>query len=266
MSKKTILIILGIAAVFCCCISTVVGGIVIYNSQINKPAPTPSPLISTTPLVTGSTIVDPSSTISPTFMPSFSFGDFVFDAFNDNSKGWTMGKQTGDYSISDEYIEGGKLYLEFETINEEGAIVYDTLDKTFSGDKYEVSIDGKLQPDSTDTTDYGIIFRMLDKSNYYYFIINEHYQEFAITSKVNGEFTDITQDWVQTTLISSSTPNTIKVVADGTKFDFFINGQMVYTTTISSVPNTGKVGILGQSYEVGDKGTIAFDNLTVSVD
>ncbi len=259
MSKKTILIILLVLAVLCCCITTIVGGILFVSSR-NVPFVTPTAI---TPTGTGGPLI--TTTRSATVTPSISLNQSIYDEFNDNKNGWTLGEEEGTYSTSNEYIQEGKLYLEFETISDDGAIVFDTLENKFVGDNYEVSLEGKLQDDSTNTTDYGIVFRMADKNNYYYFLINEHYQEFQISSKVGGEFVDITEDWVETTAISSTTPNKLKVVAEGKNYTFYINDVQVYTTTLSSIPSSGNVGVLGQSYEKADFGVIAFDKFSVSI-
>lgn len=259
MNKKTILIILGVLAILCCCVTTIVGGILFISSRNATPiSPT-----TITPTGTGAPLI--TSTGIATVTPSIYLDDSIYDEFNDNKNGWTLGEEEGSYSISDEYILEGKLYLEFESTYEDGAIVYDTLEKNFVGENYEVGIEGKLQDGSTNTTDYGVIFRMADKNNYYYFVINEFFQEFQVSSKVNGEFVDVTEDWIETDSISSTTPNKLKVVAEDGTYTFYINGENVFTTTLSGISSSGYVGIIGQSYEDGDFGIIAFDKFNVSI-
>lgn len=241
MNKKTIIILSGIVIVFCCCLITVITAIVVINNNNNNP------------------IKDPkvTNTVTPTPNPRN-----IIDNFNDNRNEWTLGEIVGSSSISDAYIKNGKFYLEYKSTADNGSILYDTFQKYDNYLDFELSIKGKLQEGSTNTTDYGLIFRRQDRDNYYVFFINEYYSEYLISAKVDGEFVDFT-DWVETEYISDTNSNEIKVVADGSTFKFYINNQLVHTQEDTSITEAGEVGYMLQQYAKDDTALIEFDDFSI---
>jgi hypothetical protein len=132
---------------------------------------------------------------------------------------------------------------------------------------------------------YGVIFRLQDAQNYYWFMISSdgYYQ---VLRSVDGEQKELST-WIDSTLINQGleAENWLRVVGQGDQFEFFINdeqvtlcipddpagestfvadcvdGQMLDTLVDDSI-STGQLGVVARSFN--DPGVeVKFDNVLV---
>jgi hypothetical protein len=258
MNKKVMFALLAGCAILCCC--AIAAGVGIWYFMRNQPKPEPIGPYPNDPWVT----ILPDDTDYPTLMPTsqLPLGVNFVETFADNSNEWELGEFEGQYVSSNEYLENGKLYFSAVAVAEDGGYTYDT----YYGNPYqdlEVSIEGKLLSGSEDS-DYGLIFRKVDESNYYMFTINEEYQEFILSKVIDDEMTDLMDDWEQSEAISATTANTLKVRVIGNQITLFINGEQVYSMEDDSISEAGDVGFVVYLYDLDDTALIEFDNLRVS--
>jgi hypothetical protein len=107
---------------------------------------------------------------------------------------------------------------------------------------------------------YGIIFRVVDAENLYYFCISDVGYYYAGLLE-NGVWTTLI-DWTETTTINVKSSNTLKVVANGDQFSFYVNGNEVDTLRDGTHPS-GTAGLAIELYDAGDQSTFEFDNFTI---
>ncbi len=107
---------------------------------------------------------------------------------------------------------------------------------------------------------YGVLFRVLDGSNYYRFAISG--DGYACFHKiVNGTRTEITP-WVPSAAINTGNAiNQITILANGNSFTFFVNGTEIYSEVDAAIASGG-VGIAAMMYDPGQL-HLAFDDLLI---
>ncbi len=115
-----------------------------------------------------------------------------------------------------------------------------------------------------DDNSYGIIFRMENPSAYYRFDISGdgHYLVIRRDKEGGGQWVTITGDWLPSEAIhKGASTNKIKIVAQGSHFTFYVNGQQVAEADDDTY-RSGAIGLnAGSFHESGVK--IGFDNLTI---
>ncbi len=186
---------------------------------------------------------------------AFTPGQVVLaDSFVDNKTGWSVGTVEG--AGIQRAVADGAYHIE---ILSEDMVAWST-----AGDAYQVD-DFVLEVDATplagpDDNGYGVVFRYVDRENFYYFEISSdgYYQ---LRSNYEDEWVHLI-DWVETDAINlGKQRNHITVVARGNQFEFQINGQTVATFEDDSFAS----GSFGMAVSTRDEGGVhvAFDNLEV---
>ncbi|MBU1048431.1 LamG domain-containing protein [Candidatus Bipolaricaulota bacterium] len=114
-----------------------------------------------------------------------------------------------------------------------------------------------------DNNGYGVTFRHVDTDNLYRFSLSgDGWVRFD--KKVNGSY-NVIRPWERTDLIhQGNATNHITVVADGSEFTFYINGQEVYDAAVLDTQfSSGNAGVFGVMLESPGQTHIAFDNLVI---
>lgn len=133
---------------------------------------------------------------------------------------------------------------------------------------------------------YGVMFRVQDASNYYQFLVSSD-GFYAVQRAINGEI-KLLSAWIDSPIVTTglNVVNTLRVVAVGDRFQFYVNGQRVplcipndpaarstysldtciegtmQDTLIDSSIASGRLGVVAQSFE--EPGVVVeFDNLVV---
>ena len=108
---------------------------------------------------------------------------------------------------------------------------------------------------------YGIHFRQQDADSYYRFRISgDGWAKFD--KNVDGVRTDI-RSWEPSALVNTgNAANQIGVLAEGSTFTFYINGNVLYTETDTSFA-AGYVGLTAIKYDDQEDLHITFDNLII---
>ena len=122
---------------------------------------------------------------------------------------------------------------------------------------FVLSVDARLA-DGSHETSYGLAFRVLDSSNYYFFTLSEA-RGFALFRKYQGKWTGLTE-WQDTFSIRPGARNRIAMVAVGPEFTFYINDQLV-DTIVDNTLAKGRVGLAIDVYEADQQVVFEFDNL-----
>jgi hypothetical protein len=153
------------------------------------------------------------------------------------------------------YFGNGKYHLKVVRLNDWRSIAYGA---EYNNTILEVEAAKESGPDDNL---YGVVFRKVDWSNYYQFIISaDGYYQF---SKYKGGNWDFISSWKKSNAIhKGNATNLIKVVCDGDQFSFYVNDIKVDDYKDDSF-GSGMIGFsAGTNYAEGPV-TIEFDSLKI---
>jgi hypothetical protein len=111
----------------------------------------------------------------------------LLDSFNNNNNEWPVGSWDTTYSTRKEYIQNGKYCVDI--IGKRDVTLFNTLNSQDIEDA-EISLDG-YKASGTSGSDFAVIFRFVNSSNYYMFGINEYYQDYFFSVIYDDEWVDI---------------------------------------------------------------------------
>ncbi|HSL44991.1 MAG TPA: hypothetical protein VK897_16285 [Anaerolineales bacterium] len=106
---------------------------------------------------------------------------------------------------------------------------------------------------------YGVVFRR-SGDNYFAFAISPVTQSWYVL-KNSAEGEEIIKDGTNDAIESPETENTLRVMASGPTFTFFINGRLVYQFQNADYPR-GEIGLLVQTLN-SPNALIYFDSITI---
>jgi hypothetical protein len=146
-----------------------------------------------------------------------------FDAFNDE---WNLypGRDSaqiangGEIALDD--LSGSVLLITYGT-GDSGEVVWSTLDRKFGDMGVRVTVRHVAGP--VDQNQYGVIFHYRDKQNFYFFRINDDGYYWLIKVR-DGVHEEISAEGFSDA-IHRDAANEMRIVAQGDKFRFFVNGQ-----------------------------------------
>jgi hypothetical protein len=234
-----VIIAVGIIVITCICCLLAVAGYALYQD------------IPTNLLPLGSTKVNVADTPVPVVQDS----DFS-EAFNSNRNGWTEGLYEDEYGTIDYTISGTYLW---EVRAEQGVNQKSWASDAPIVEDFIITVDA-THVSGAENASYGIIFRVVDAENLYYFCISDVGYYYAGLLE-NGVWTTLI-DWTVTTTINVNSSNALKVVANGAQFTFYVNGSEVDTLRDGTHPS-GTAGLAIELYDAGDQSIFEFDNFTI---
>ena len=109
------------------------------------------------------------------------------------------------------------------------------------------------------SSSYGLIFR-LGKDGYYYFVVADNAQGFAVFLYFSAGGVDTIINWQNTPVIKANGENRLAVEARGSHFTFYINDKPVDTADDNRLPDGTKAGIMIEMPPTGEKATFEFDD------
>ena len=124
-----------------------------------------------------------------------------------------------------------------------------------------LAVDARLVDGPLDAQ-YGLILRRVDSTGYYLFLVSDD-QRFRFSRRSEDGWTSLV-DWTETTAIRSGEVNRLEVVAMGSQFSFYINGQFVGENSDSQF-SSGVVAVVVGLIDAGDTSVVEFDNFELRV-
>lgn len=234
-----VIIAVGVIIIACICCLLAVAGYALYQD------------IPTNIFPQGSTKVN----VADTPVPVAQNNEFN-ESFNSNRNGWTEGFYEDEYGTVDYTISGTYLW---DVVAEQGVNQKSwATDAPFVED-FTTTVDA-THVSGAENASYGIIFRVVDAENLYYFCISDVGFYYAGLLE-NGVWTTLI-DWTETTTINVNSSNTLKVVGAGDQFTFYVNGTELDSLRDSTHPS-GTAGLAIELYDTGDQSTFEFDNFTI---
>jgi predicted RNA-binding Zn-ribbon protein involved in translation (DUF1610 family) len=181
----------------------------------------------------------------------------LFDSFTSNDNNWLVGNQTGEYFATlNQVIAEGRYRWEAEvgrpsSISPAWLMGYEVSD-------FHLVVNCKHISGSKAGSAWGVIFRVQDNQNYYWFRMTDS-QSFAVSVQKEGQWLNVV-DWTRTNTIKPNGVNQVEVIARETHFIFLINGQMVKEVDDGHL-SQGLVGLAIEGYTPGEKTTFDFMDL-----
>lgn len=274
-------LLLGVAAIGCGVLFAAAFFFFKPDAQalVDKYFPSPTATVTRTPTVTPSATPSPTLTATPTLnmtataaalqatdtamayqtvaANAASSGRVIFkDTFDSNKNNWQIKQTDDDYALTTYEIADG-MYTWDMTAHQPVISWITTSPKSLTDFYLSVEIKQASGPDSAD---YGVVFREDADSNFYYFGINEQGQ-YALYLYNEGWSTLV--DWTQSDLIQPGEFNKITLIAEGSHFIFFINGQYLTDITDDSI-RSGTAALAVELAEENDQAVFQFDNFELS--
>jgi hypothetical protein len=179
----------------------------------------------------------------------------VFKDYFDADEGkWDIGDfddgwEKGTWSIAD-----GKYRWELEAIRDDA--LRPAMLKLNPVSDFYMSVEAKLVKGSGDDVRYGLMFRK-EGDNYYTFRVEDG-PNFRVRSRQDGEWTNLI-DWTRGQAIGLGRTNRLEIIAEGTRFYFYIDGQYVGKVDDDTL-DRGNVGLVVNINHAGDAAVLEFDN------
>ena len=178
------------------------------------------------------------------------------DDFSDTTSGWDVGSdedyemkyENGRYRVAIE--KAGWMFRGFNT--EIGEL-----------DDFVLQVDAKSTTSSAKDSGYGVVFRLEDLDNFYYFKVCSGLRNYGVHKQVNDEWSTL-RKWTYSDYIREGTSsNRLKVVCQGAQIWVFVNGHHLATVTDSSF-SEGYIGLAVEANTL-PKGEAVFDNVKIYV-
>ncbi|MBL8045408.1 MAG: hypothetical protein JNL09_02650 [Anaerolineales bacterium] len=184
----------------------------------------------------------------------------VFDTFTSNENGWVVGTNPSDdyftrlsQSIADGRYRWEALTRRASSLTTAWLSVYPVAD-------FHLSVSCKHLRGSKSGSSCGVIFRVQDNRNCYWFHITDA-QLFAISVAKDGEWQQLV-DWKPSEAIKPYGLNQLDVIAVENHFTFFINGQLASEIEDHHFTR-GMAGVGIEGYTVGDETAFDFIEFTL---
>ncbi len=179
------------------------------------------------------------------------------EPFDANTNTWPTGAYTDERVDGKREIVNGKYRWTLKAIQD---FSWNALPDVAETSDLYATVEGR-QISGPRGAKYGVVFRWLDRDNYYVFEIRDD-QHYAFYAQEDGTWRAVI-DWdAQSSLIQPGRANQITVIAQGDQFTFFINNQFVDEATDTAL-TSGKTGVVVELPTAGDSGVFEFDNLEV---
>lgn len=210
----------------------------------------PSP----TPFVPQATAEPPPSNFDSLLEVANGWPLFAYEPFDNNLRGWSVGER-GTYSLGTRSIADGRYQWELTAI--EGFVWWTApIGVPFDNFYASVIVDKQLR----DAGDTSIVFRYDDGDNYYEFGLCDDVNQYRVYKETEGTRTAVV-NCADHPAINSAERNTLAVLAQGSRYLLFINGQ--YANTLNDDDHTGGSVGVGLDMDEGQANLIEFDDLVV---
>jgi hypothetical protein len=222
------------------------------------PTPTSSPTASATPTPT----LTPTATLTetPTLTPTVSYLDWPVTYSNDfeyDTGEWFSGKDASEFATINISITGGKYLIKI-TSKKPCVEVSRRSEETFSDFYVSAEVKAVKAPAKTE---YGLAFRYSQAAQYY-FTINAAIQEYEVVT-VQAEERRIILYWRKSEWIDPAGSNQLAVLAQGSQYTLFINGEKVDSFR-DDAPDEATIGLAYFLYRASEYMALEFDNFFVS--
>lgn len=183
----------------------------------------------------------------------------LFDNFTSNDNGWLVGNHPSDYFTKlNQTIADGRYRWEAR-VNIASTITTAWLDGYQVSDFHLIATCKHLSGSKAGSS-CGLIFRIQDNHNFYWFRITDN-QLFAISVQKDRHWLNLV-NWTRTNAIKPNGVNQLEVLARETHFTFLINGQVVRELDDNHF-SQGLSGLAIEAYTPGEETIFDFMDITL---
>jgi len=184
----------------------------------------------------------------------------LYDGFTSNDdNNWLVGNRTSEYFTSlNRVFAEGRYRWEADTKKASSISTAWLTDLQVSD--FHLIVNCKNVVGTRADSSWGLVFRIQDNSNYYWFRMTDS-KYFAVSAQKNGEWLKLV-NWTRTDVIKPNGVNQLEVVAREAHFVFLINGQIVGEVDDNHF-GQGMIGLAIEGYEAGEKTTFDFMDFTL---
>jgi len=182
----------------------------------------------------------------------------LYDNFFSNENNWLVGTHTSEYflDLNQDIVEGryrwnGEVHRDSSTST--AWVGYPVSD-------LHLIANGKHIAGSKTNSSWGLIFRVQDNRNYYWFRMTDS-QFFAVSVIVDSQWLNLV-NWTRSDAIRPRGNNQLEVIGRDMHFIFLINGQIVSELDDDHF-RQGMVGLAIEGYTAGEKITFDFLDFTL---
>ncbi len=225
---------------------------------------TPDPAAASQPAaVTGTPAAASAATPGPTTVfdtlaptaPS-SWEQLVADVFDDNSSQWLISEHEDDWGSVSRQITGGTYRWVINADQAVGRWCTPELNGEDSAVRdFYVSVDAQ-RLSGPETAAYGLILRLTEGSYYLFSVRDDGYYQFSLWY---GYAWQPVIDWTQTTLLTSGEANHLTVIAEGDRFEFYINDEFADKAEDDQL-REGEIGLSVSTAATDGDAVFIFDN------
>jgi hypothetical protein len=175
------------------------------------------------------------------------------DDFSAEGNGWSVGDYSDTLVDGSRSIDGGIYQWQAEAFDD---FVWWSIPETDEVSDLYLAADIQLV-DGVSNAQYGLVFRRGESKDYYLVLVSDNgYYEFVKVA--GGDWTTLI-DWTETAAVQSGAVNRLEIVAQGSQFAFYINGEYVDEFSDEEL-TSGKPALVVGLSEAGDSSVIEFDN------
>jgi len=183
----------------------------------------------------------------------------LYDNFTSRDNNWLAGDRASEYFAPlHQVIEGGRYRWE-ATLGRVSSISTAWLEGYQIAD-FHLSINCKHVSGSKAASSWGVIFRIQDNYNYYWFRMTDSLF-FAVSLIKDGEWQNLVE-WTRTNTIKPYGVNQLEVIGHDAHFVCLINGQIVSEVDDDHF-SRGLAGMAVEGYTSGEKTTFDFLDFTL---
>jgi serine/threonine-protein kinase len=180
------------------------------------------------------------------------------DDFSAEGNAWSIGDYSDSLVAGSRSIDDGVYRWKAEAFDD---FVWWVIPDVDAASDLYLAVDARLIGGVSDAQ-YGLVFRRVDSENYYLLLVSDDgYFEFVGVSE--GDWT-LFVEWTETSALRPGEVNRLEIVAQGSQFTFYINGEYVGEYSDDGL-TSGKPALVVGLSEAGDTSVVEFDNFELRV-
>jgi hypothetical protein len=183
----------------------------------------------------------------------------LFDSFISNDNNWLVGSEMSDYFAPINRVIADGRYRWEAKVNRASSITTAWLNGYPVSD-FQLIVNSKHISGSRAGSSWGVIFRIQDNLNFYWFRVTDS-QFFAVSVQKDRQWSDLVA-WTRTNTIKPNGVNQLEVIGRETHFIFLINGQVVKELDDDHF-SQGLSGVAIEGYTAGEETTFDFMDITL---
>jgi len=177
------------------------------------------------------------------------------DSFDNNNNDWYTSTTDSEYGKGEIKVTDGKYRWTYTAYKNS---IYRAWHYTVSLSDFILTVEGQETGNSTNS-DFGVVFRNNSAGDFYYYGIDQKDRSFHFAIYYNDKWSNLISA-TSSSAIQSNKANQITIIAQGSRFTFFINDQFV-AEIVDDTLTSGPMGFAIQVHNANESTVFEFDNI-----